>query len=59
MLSKPEKCCDFWEFKCSVPVVVKNKVVECDYCISDIVCGLNAAGIHTTWWKVSFFRRSL
>ena len=47
MLKKPEKCCDFGEFKCTVPMPILGRLRDVDYCISDIVAALNAGGVNT------------
>ena len=44
---KPEKCCDFGEFNCQIPMPLNGKVQYIDYCIADIVAALNAANIST------------
>ena len=46
-MNKPEKCCDFGEFKCDVPMPIAGRVRHVDYCIADIVAALNAANIRT------------
>ena len=44
MIKKPEKCCPCGSYECTIPMTVKNKVVWVDYCIADIVAGINAVG---------------
>lgn len=44
---KPEKCCDFGEFKCQIPMPINGRVQCIDFCVSDIVAALNAANITT------------
>lgn len=44
---KLEKCCDFGEFDCQIPMPINGKVQYIDYCIADIVAALNAANIST------------
>jgi len=47
MINKPEKCCDFGEFKCNVPMAISGKLQGIDFCIADIVASLNAGNIFT------------
>jgi hypothetical protein len=46
-MKKPEKCCLFGEFKCTVPIPINRRVQKIDLCISHIVAALNAGGIVT------------
>lgn len=46
-MEKPEKCCDFGEFKCQIPMPINGSVQCIDFCVSDIVAALNAANITT------------
>lgn len=44
---KPERCCNFGEYKCQVPMPLLGRRQEIDFCIADIVTALNAANIRT------------
>lgn len=43
----PKKCCDFGEYKCTIPMAINGRVYDIDLCISDIIAALNAANIKT------------
>lgn len=45
---KPNKCCDFGEFECQVPMPINGRVQYIDLCIADIVAALNAVNIKTS-----------
>jgi hypothetical protein len=47
MMKKPDKCCGFGTFDCTVPMAINGRVRGIDYCIADIVAALNAANIPT------------
>lgn len=47
MLEKPKECCLGGTYEHCIPTVVRNKVVWVDFCVADIVVGLNAAGLRT------------
>jgi hypothetical protein len=47
VMKKPKKCCKMGEYKCTVPMPVKGRRVEVDFCIADIVASLNAGNITT------------
>ena len=42
-----EKCCDIGTYDHQVPMPIKGRRQEIDYCIADIVAALNAANIIT------------
>lgn len=43
----PEKCCNFGEYTCQVPMPINGRRQDIDFCIADIVAALNAANIRT------------
>jgi hypothetical protein len=47
MSAKPKQCCGMGEYLCQVPMPLNGRVQSIDYCIADIVAGLNAANITT------------
>jgi len=47
MIKKPEKCCDFGTYECQIPMPIRGRRQDIDFCISDIVAALNAANIIT------------
>ena len=46
-MNKPNKCCDFGEYNCQIPMPINGKVQYIDFCIANIVTALNAANIKT------------
>jgi hypothetical protein len=44
---KPQKCCDFGEYECQVPMAINGRRYDIDLCIADIVACLNAGNIKT------------
>ena len=46
-MKKPIKCCDMGTYECQIPMPIKGRRVDIDFCIADIVAALNAAGIIT------------
>ena len=44
---KPKKCCAIGSYKCQVPMPIKGRRQDIDFCIADIVAALNAANIPT------------
>lgn len=44
---RPKECCGFGDYSCQIPMPLNGKVVGIDYCISDVIAALNAAGIKT------------
>ena len=44
---KPSECCDVGSYKCQVPMPIKGRRQDIDFCIADIVAALNAANIIT------------
>lgn len=46
-MKKPDECCDFGEYKCTVPMPINGRRRDIDICIADIVAALNAANILT------------
>lgn len=46
-LKKPDKCCEHGSYKCTIPIPIKNRRQDIDFCIADIVTALNAANIPT------------
>ena len=46
-MDKPKKCCGLGEFKCQIPMPIKGRSQDIDFCIADIVAALNAANIIT------------
>ncbi len=46
-IKRPEKCCGMGTYKCQVPMPIKGRRQDIDYCIADIVAALNAANIIT------------
>ena len=44
---KPTKCCDFGTYDCQIPMPLRGRRQDIDYCIADIVAALNAANIET------------
>lgn len=47
IMDTPKDCCDFGEFKCTVPMAINGRRQDIDICIADIVTALNAANIPT------------
>jgi len=47
MIRKPDKCCDFGTYECTVPMPLNGRLQEVDICIAKIVAALNAANIRT------------
>jgi len=41
------KCCDVGTYEHQVPMAIKGRRVDVDYCIADLVAALNAANIVT------------
>jgi hypothetical protein len=46
-MNKPNKCCDFGEYTCQIPMPINGRRHDIDFCIADIVAALNAANIIT------------
>ena len=46
-MEKPDKCCDMGDHSHTIPMPVKGRLVDVDFCIADIVAALNAANIVT------------
>ena len=46
-MNRPDKCCDFGDYSCQIPMPVMGRRVEIDFCIADLVAALNAASIRT------------
>lgn len=46
-MNKPDKCCDFGTYECQIPMPIKGRRQDIDFCIADIVAALNAANITT------------
>ncbi len=44
---RPSKCCDCGTYECQIPMAIKGRRRDIDYCIADIVAALNAANIIT------------
>lgn len=44
---KPTKCCEMGTYKCQIPMPIKGRRRDIDFCIADIVAALNAANIIT------------
>lgn len=44
---KPKKCCSPGTYECQIPMPIRRRREDIDYCISDIVAALNAANIVT------------
>ena len=44
---RPTQCCAMGTYECQVPMPIGGKVRGIDYCIADLVAGLNAANIVT------------
>jgi hypothetical protein len=42
------ECCDMGSYEHQVPMAIKGRRREIDFCIADIVAALNAANIETT-----------
>ena len=47
MLKKPDKCCPMGSYECTVPMAIRGRRQDIDFCIADIVAALNAANIRT------------
>ena len=46
-MKKPDKCCPMGSYECQIPMPIKGRRREIDFCIADIVAALNAANIIT------------
>jgi len=46
-MKQPNKCCALGEYTCQIPMPIKGRRVDIDFCIADIVAALNAANITT------------
>jgi hypothetical protein len=46
-MNKPDKCCEIGTYECQVPMPIKGRRQDIDFCIADIVAALNAANIMT------------
>ena len=46
-MKKPKKCCPCGSYECQVPMPIKGRRQDIDFCIADIVTALNAANIPT------------
>ena len=46
-MNKPNKCCEIGSYDCQVPMPIKGRRQDIDFCIADIVAALNAANITT------------
>ncbi len=46
-MKRPEKCCAVGSYKHQVPMPIKGRRQDIDFCIADIVAALNAANITT------------
>lgn len=46
-MKQPDKCCEMGSYECQIPMPVKGRRRDIDFCISDIVAALNAANIIT------------
>lgn len=44
---RPIQCCKVGTYDCAVPMAIKGRRQDIDYCIADIVAALNAANIPT------------
>lgn len=47
MKEKPKKCCELGTYKCQIPMPIRGRRQDIDFCIADIVTALNAANIIT------------
>ena len=47
-IMQKEKCCDCGCYEHQVPMPIRGRRQDIDYCIADLVCALNAANIITT-----------
>ena len=47
-MREPAKCCEMGTYECQVPMPLRGRRQDIDYCIADIVAALNAANIVTT-----------
>ena len=45
--NEPYKCCPVGSYECQVPMPIKGRRQEIDFCIAPIVAALNAANITT------------
>ena len=46
-MDKPNKCCEMGSCECQIPMPIKGRRRDIDFCIADIVCALNAANLTT------------
>ena len=46
-LVRRQGCTPMGEYKCQIPMPVRGRMVDVDWCIADIVAALNAANITT------------
>ena len=46
-MKKPDKCCDIGSYECQIPMPIRGRRQDIDFCITDIVTALNAANIVT------------
>jgi hypothetical protein len=46
-MKKPKKCCLIGSYEHTVPMPIKGRRVDVDFCTSDIIAALNAANITT------------
>ena len=47
-MKRPEKCCEVGTYECTVPMPLRGRRNDVDFCIADLVAALNAANIITT-----------
>ncbi len=46
-MDRPLRCCGVGGYGCQIPMPIKGRRVDIDFCIADIVAALNAANILT------------
>lgn len=46
MMTKPEKCCPCGSYEHTVPMPIRGRVSDIDFCIARIVAALEAGNIH-------------
>jgi hypothetical protein len=46
-MKKPKQCCKIGTYDCQIPMPIKGRRHDIDFCIADLVAALNAANITT------------
>ncbi len=46
-MKKPDKCCSMGSYECQIPMPIRGRRQDIDFCIADLVVALNTANIVT------------